>query len=246
MGISDLSYPRVRYRRTGLQTVLCQLRFSPILKIGQELPVEFQELVRKDFPKFEREQSTGFRIGPGMVEPLPSAPAVSRFRTEDDTWTVGLAVDSLSLETTRFVDFPDFEGRLSVVEGAVRSVYGIDHYSRVGLRYINVFRPEEFPGGWLDRFNAQLLGAMADPVLGTAVRESQQVLKLADEDWTIVIRHGTEDGNYRLDIDHATEARVEAGDVLPRLGSFSARIYQVFRWAISERMHEEMEPEGHD
>jgi uncharacterized protein (TIGR04255 family) len=216
------------------------------LKIGQELPVDFQELLRNEFPKFGREEATGFRIGPGMVEALPSPVAVSRFGTEDDAWRAGLAVDNVSLETTGFVDFADFEHRFRVVEGAVQSVYGIDHYSRVGLRYINVFRPEEFPGGWLDRFNPRLLGAMADPVLGAAVRESQQVLKLADEDWTIVIRHGTEDGNYRLDIDHATEARVQAADVLPRLGSFSARIYQVFRWAISQSMHEEMEPEGDD
>jgi hypothetical protein len=87
---------------------------------------------------------------------------------------------------------------------------------------------------------------MADPVLGPSVKGSVQVVELADEDWTISIRHGTENGNYRLDIDHATQARVEAGAVAERLRSFSARIYQVFRWAISERMHQEMEPEVHD
>lgn len=246
MSFSDLSYPRFKYRRTALETVVCQLRFNPILKIGQEMPVAFQDLVRNAFPKFLREESAGFRIAAGAVEALPPSPTISRFRTEDDAWTAGLAVDNLSLETTEYQDFPDFERRFAVLERALQSVYEIDHYVRVGLRYVNVFRSDDFPGGWLDKFNAQLLGPMGDPILGSKVVESRQVFALADEDLTIVIRHGMEEGRYRLDIDHATEARVEARDVGECLRAFNQRIYQVFRWAISETMHQGMEPETHE
>lgn len=247
MTFPDLNYERFKYGRTGLETVVCQLRFNPILKIGQDLPVVFQDRVRHEFPKFIKEESAGLQIGPGgAAELLPTPPAVWRFRTEDEAWTASLGVESLSLETTEYRDYPDFERRLSVAEQALQEAHAIDHYVRVGLRYINAFDKAEFPGGWLPRLNPQLLGPMADPVLGTQVAESLQIFKLEEEDWTIRVRHGTDDGNYNLDIDHATEGRVEAADVLERLRAFNRGIYQMFRWAISDAMHEEMEPGPHE
>jgi len=247
LSFRDLTYERFKYGRTGLKTVVCQLRFNPILKIGQELPVEFQDQVRHEFPKFIKEESTGFVIGPGgAAEALPSSPAVWSFGTEDDGWTASLGVESLSLETTRYQDFPDFERRFSVIEAALHSLHGIDHYVRVGLRYINVFQSDEFPGGWTDKFNTQLLGPMGDAILGSEVVEARQIFGMADDDWTVRIRHGTENGNYHLDIDHATQARTDAEDVPERVRAFNRRIYQVFRWAISETMHQEMEPRPHE
>lgn len=241
-----MRYPRVTYRRTGLSTVICQLRFNAILRISQESPADFQGLVRGTFPKFVQEQSAEFLIGAGGVEALPAKVGAFRFRTEDDAWTAGLAADNISLETSQYQDFPDFESKLSIVEEALRSVYQIDHYVRVGLRYVNIFGPEDFPGGWQDKFNPQLLGPLADEIIGSSAGESRQVFQLAEDDWTIAVRHGTEDSKYRLDLDHATETRVEARDVFVRLGSFSERIYQVFRWSISEAMHQQMEPEANE
>ena len=248
MSISDLSYPRFQYGRTALQTVVCQLRFNPLLKIGQELPIAFQDLVRSEFPKFFRAGSAGFRIGgPGTIEALPPTPTGSQFKTEDEQWTAALGVDSLSLETTgAYRDFPDFERRFSVIEQAFQAIYQVDYYARVGLRYVNAFEEERFPGGWLDKFNPQLLGPMADPVLGSQVTQNIQVFILADEDWTVSVRHGNEEHHYRLDIDHATEGHIQAGTVIERLRTFNKRIYQVFRWAISDTMHERMEPAPHD
>ena len=242
MSISDLNYPEVRYSRTGLKAVVCRLTFNPILKIGQEVPAAFQDLVRHEFPKLFQEESTGFRIGPGpSMEALPPQPAVWRFRTEDDCWTAGLAVNFLSLESTRYEHFPDFESRFRVIQQALESVYQTDHYVRVGLRYINAFSPDEFPGGWGARFNPMLLGVIADSTLAGEVKESRGSFILAGDDWTIVVRHGTENGTYRLDIDHASEAGVRADEVGQRLKEFNGRIYQVFRWAITSSMHEEME-----
>lgn len=247
MSFRDLTYERFKYVRTGLKTVVCQLRFNPILKIGQETPVAFQDLVRHEFPKFVKEESAGFLIGSaGAAEAMPSSPAVWRFRTEDDAWTASLGVESISLEATRYQDFHDFERSFLIIEQALEAVYGIDHYVRVGLRYINVFEAGDFRGGWLERFNAQLLGPMGDAVLGSDVAEARQIFVLADDNWTVRIRHGTENGNYHLDIDHATEARTDAVDVSECLRAFNRRIYQVFRWAISDKLHEEMEPGSHE
>jgi uncharacterized protein (TIGR04255 family) len=247
LSLADLDYPEVHFARTGLRTVVCQVMFNPILKIGQEPPADFQELVREAFPQFFKEESAEFRIAPGApVEALPAGPAVWRFRSEDEAWTAGLAINFLTLETTKYRDFADFHSRFSVLEQALQSVYHIGQYVRVGLRYINIFAPDEFPGGWQRKFNPHLLGPMADPVLRGEVRETRQALVLAQGDWTITVRHGTDNSGYRLDIDHAAEAHVHAPDLADRLRDFNRRAYQVFRWAISDELRGEMEAKAHE
>jgi uncharacterized protein (TIGR04255 family) len=242
LSLAELDYPEVHFTRTGLKTVVCQVAFNPILRIGQELPADFQELVRGSFPRFFKEESAEFRIAPGgPVEAVPGGPGVWRFRSEDEAWTAGLGINFLSLETTGYRDFADFESRFCVLEEALQSVYHIDHYVRVGLRYINIFAPDDFPGGWQRKFNEQLLGPIADPVVGGQVRETRQVFVLGEGDWTIRVRHGTDNNQYRLDIDHATEAHVQATDLAERLRDFNRRAYQVFRWAISDELRGEME-----
>ena len=47
---------RCRYRRNPLAEVICQLRFPEILSIEANAPVEFQEAIRQEFPRFQRRQ----------------------------------------------------------------------------------------------------------------------------------------------------------------------------------------------
>ena len=45
-------YQRYQYARSPLVEVICQLRFPPILSINTEEPAQFQEAVRRDFPRY--------------------------------------------------------------------------------------------------------------------------------------------------------------------------------------------------
>ncbi len=252
MALADLAYPECDYGKTGLTTVVCQLRFNPILKIGQAVPVDFQDRVRESFPVFVREESIEFRLAlgaslPAAVESLPPTPATWRFRTEDGAWVAGLAVNFLSLETKDYRHFPDFAERFQVLLSALADVYGIRSFGRVGLRYVNLFKSDGFPGGWAGRINASLLGPLSDPQIGSDVTGAQQLFALAGDDWTIAVRHGLDDsGNYLLDFDHATESKVDVDSVSLRLTDFNRRIFQIFRWCITDQMHQEMEPTPRD
>jgi len=250
MSIANLNYPFVYYGKTALKTVVMQLRFNPILKIAQELPASFQEAIRPSFPKYGREESIGM---PFELSSLPGNPAISplrfaggptvwRFKTEDEKWTVGLSVDFISLETGNYSHFSDFESKASLIIEALHNIYGVDAYTRVGLRYINLFSSDTFGGEWITLFNPSLLGPKADPTIGRYVRDFKEVLILGDEQWTITIQHGTENGTYRLDLDHATEANIRRAQLATCLRSFNSRIYQVFRWAITDVLNEQMEP----
>jgi uncharacterized protein (TIGR04255 family) len=254
VSLSDLSLPIFYYGKTALKTVVVQLRFNPILRIGQELPAAFQEAVRGSFPKCVREEGIGLRfmVAGAPEPPVPTAPSVGnapavwRFKTEDELWVGGLSIDFLSLETGQYTHFSDFEKHFSVLLRSLQNVYRVEHFTRVGLRYINLFEANFSPGGWREMFNRHLLGPLADPVLGTEVKTSVQAFVLPREDSTITIQHGTDDGKYRLDLDHAVEGRVEAGTVTDRLRTFNVRLYQVFRWAITDTLHHQMEPRPRD
>lgn len=248
MALADLAYPECDYGRTGLTTVVCQLRFNPILRIGQEVPVDFQDRVREAFPVFVREESIELRLAlgaslPTAVESLPPTPATWRFRTEDGAWAAGLAANFLSLETKDYQHFPGFAARFAVLLSALGEVYGIRSFSRVGLRYVNHFKKTQFAGGWNGRINPALLGPLGDPLMGAEVTGTQQLFAIAGDDWTIAVRHGLVDsGDYLLDYDHATESKVDAEEAELKMAEFNRRVFQVFRWSITDEMHQEMEP----
>jgi uncharacterized protein (TIGR04255 family) len=255
MSVSDLHFPELDFARTGLKAVVCQLQFNPILRVGRELPVDFQEALRQRFPKFAplTEEQIQFRVelpaarGIGSsAEVLPvGSGAKWVFSSEDDTSTASLSSSSVSLETTAYRNFAQFFEDFHRVYSALHESLpgGINHFTRVGLRYINVFEQAQFPGSWVPRFNPALIGPMADQLLGPSVALTRQRFVLAEDDWVMNVQHGTDDeGNYRLDIDHAINDRVEEQDVAQKLEMFNRRIYQVFRWAISDAMFNEMEP----
>ncbi|HQU44113.1 MAG TPA: TIGR04255 family protein, partial [Pirellulales bacterium] len=69
-------FPRVIYGKNPLEVVICQLRFPPILRIGAELPAEFQERIRKDYPEF-RDRSAALGMPAQFAQSLPIELSVS-------------------------------------------------------------------------------------------------------------------------------------------------------------------------
>ena len=51
---------RIIYKKNPLDKVICQLRFPTILKIEKEIPAEFQERIRKEFPNYS--ESTEWNV----------------------------------------------------------------------------------------------------------------------------------------------------------------------------------------
>lgn len=245
MGLADLALPEVDYDRTALRTVVCQLQFNPILRIGKEDPVEFQDSIRHSLPLFERRegQMVTFSFGPApAVEHAPTG-ASYLFRSEDGAWTASLSTNALSLETSKYVNFADFLERFEALRGPAKAHYDIPSYTRLGLRYINVFTPDAFPGVWLQKFNPALLGPLSDAQIGTDVMLCQQLLRFELASGYLNLRHGLDrNKSYTIDLDHAYEDKIDGDEIPKRLGEFNRLIYQAFRWSISNQLHEEMVP----
>ncbi|OOG28768.1 hypothetical protein B1C78_00660 [Thioalkalivibrio denitrificans] len=257
-----MSFPkseRVIYRRNPLIEVICQLRFSPILRINAELPAVFQELLRRDYPIL-REQHA-------KVEGMPLPPEVDRvvsflakdagtvyeFVSEDAVWRVSLAKDFVALTTTNYERWEAFQSRISNVLDVLKETYNPPFFTRIGLRYQDAIARSELGlenCAWPELLRSEVCGELqsqdvAANILGT---KRQVLFKLDKSGGRVRLAHGlstnerTKEVGYLIDADFYTEQRTEVKDVLGILGSYNRQAGNLFRWCISDRLHHAMEP----
>ena len=166
MLLSD--YERYTYARSPLVETICQLRFPTILSIGAKEPAEFQEAVRRDFPRYAvREERLPPRVlNPGTPQqPLEQPQAIRNFHfvSEDGLWKLNLTRDFISLSTLRYTRWEEFAHRLDKPLAQFIQIYQPAPFTRVGLRYVNAFSRkrlglEDHP--WNDLLEPPFLGPL--------------------------------------------------------------------------------------
>jgi uncharacterized protein (TIGR04255 family) len=253
--------PRVVYEKNPLQQVICQLKFPPILRIESESPADFQERVRGSYPLFQKRSE--ILLGPQVPEDvakvlvagLPGGMGSTRylFTTEDEVWTASLARDFLALETKKYERWEEFEDRLRAPLDALLAVYAPTFFSRVGLRYVDLIRRSILGLGdsdWSKLLQQHVLGELASPLAGDiehAYRETS--IRLDDRGSKVTVRHGlcrvdnAEELCYFVDSDFFTEKRTETKNGSAVLKEFNQHAGRLFRWCITERLHEAMRPQ---
>ena len=135
------SHSRCIYRKNPLADVICQLRFPEILTIGANLPVDFQEAIRSEFPRYEARKElpapklTGV---PGNLTLQKPEPVTNyQFTSADGVWRVNLTSGFISLACNRYVCWEDFARKLDKPLAAFIQIYKPAYFERVGLRYLN-------------------------------------------------------------------------------------------------------------
>jgi uncharacterized protein (TIGR04255 family) len=249
---------RFRLERPQLAQVICQLRFSPVLRIRQDdAIIPFQESLRLEYPRYERRQGVALLITPNGVQEQPVPEPQHRFQDSSETFTAILASDFVALETTRFVDFDDFVGRVIRLAQAVDEEYNPAEITRIGLRFINELRlPSEDSHAEMRRaVSPVLLGAQGAVELDTSLVGAQQAIELVGEDHRMLVRHGLNPLGgttvdivsaarqrpdprpfYLLDLDAFTEQSVpySVEGVEARLRDFNDMTRSFFAWSIEE------------
>jgi len=249
--------PRFRLDRSQLAQVICQLRFSPVLRIRQDdAVIPFQEAVRTAYPRYARQEGVSLLITPGGVQPQPAqAPPLHRFQDSRGTLTVILATDFVALETTAFVGIDDFVGHVVRLAEAVAEHYAPAEITRIGLRFINELRlPQDNAKTEMRRaISPVLLGAPGVEELGEPLVGAQQAIELTGDDHRMLVRHGLNplggttvdvlstpppqlDSRpfYLLDLDVFTEGSVpySSEGIETRLREFNDMIRSFFAWAV--------------
>jgi uncharacterized protein (TIGR04255 family) len=104
---------RVVYKKNPLNSVTCQLRFPPILKIDSDLPSAFQDTIRQEYPLYNEKIQYQQQIAANMMPPFPQAiirplnynPLVTKiheFCTNDNRWIITLTRTYLSISTPKY------------------------------------------------------------------------------------------------------------------------------------------------
>ena len=134
---------RCVYQNNQLAEVICQLRFPEILSIGANLPVDFQEAIRNEFPIYSsrKEMPAPKLTGtPGHLNIEKQEPVINyQFVSADGVWRVNLTSKFISLACTRYTCWEDFAKKLDKPLVSFIQIYKPAFFERIGLRYINFF-----------------------------------------------------------------------------------------------------------
>lgn len=240
-----LNFPRqdeIRLQHPPLAEVICQIRFPPILRIGQEQPAELQELVRGEFPNLEVDQGMLLRVPvTGGAPSAERAPTTYRFLTADRGTLISLAQDFYSLSTTSYQHWESFVRYLAMANESVSRVYEPAHATRVGLRYINRLTAEntqsETVAEMLQKLRPELTTLLLTDTWADPKEMRMRLLLPSDEaQLTLQTRFGEEEGVafFGLDFDFFEEGEIPLDSIVERCTQYQQLIYDAFRWSVPD------------
>lgn len=251
---------RVIYRRNPLDQVVCQLRFPPILRIESDIPADFQDIVRVDFPNFSETLGVLIEVPKELKGKVPldlfAPPNIKNyeFSSEDGQWKVNLTRTFVALTANKYERWEEFKDKLVGPLNALIDVYSPIYFSRVGLRYINVIKRSELGldgVDWSELLEPYVMGILGVPEVGDRVEgfESNYQVRLSDEESIVRIVTGfvvdpdMSERYYRIDNDFFNVTKIDINVAMEKLDYFNQRGSRLFRWCITDRLHEAMEPE---
>ena len=246
--------PRCIYKRNQLGEVICQLRFPEILSINTTAPAEFQEGIREEFPVYSA------RKEPAVLKPgtPPQQPGMNyQFTTADGAWRVNLTSRFISLATSRYTRWEDFAAKLDKPLAAFIRIYRPAYFERVGLRYLNFISRQSLELTHIP-FRALIapayLGLLSDP----EIPETTATRATVDADVAIragcrakihagpgmIRRPGQTDNEpkFILDFDLYMPGQLALNLSAGALNTLHTQAYPLFRGAITDTLHEAMEP----
>lgn len=249
---------RCYYARHQLIEVICQLRFPTILRIENQSPFEFQELIRADYPNYSVKEE--------RQAPQPGGQSTTtknhQFISLDGGWKVNLTKEFVSLSSHRYTRWEEFAKRLDRILANLIGVYHPACFTRIGLRYINAFNPRllELEGTpWRELITPGYLGLMADEdAPENAFQKNEQNINVALPGGSRAniksgkgmlrkvnnqTRQAADEPVYMLDIDVYMEGNNELSHVAPALNIVHSNADSIFRGAITDTLHEAMAPQ---
>ena len=253
--------PRCRYGQHPLAEVICQLRFPEILSIQTNPPADFQESIRDRFPLYLRRQElslpkvTGI---PGNLSIQKNEPVINhQFATQDGVWRVNLTSKFISLTCSKYTCWEEFAAHLDGPLAAFFQIYKPAPFERVGLRYLNFISRfqlglEGIP--FSELINAPYLGPLAETdILEGSVSRCSVDCEMGIRGGCRVKLHAgpgkVKRGNkedpeikFIFDQDLYMNGPLQPNLIPGALQTLHSQAGTIFRGAITDKLHEAMEP----
>ena len=255
--------PRCIYRNNQLGEVICQLRFPEILAIGANLPVEFQEAIRAEFPVYSsRQESPAPKLTgmPGNLSLQKQTPVTNyQFASQDGVWRVNLTSKFISLACNRYTCWEDFAKKLDKPLVSFIKIYKPAYFERVGLRYLNFVSRKDLDlegTPFRELFNPCWLG----PLNEEDVPEASTTRSTVDTEFAIrggckakihagpglVKKNGQNDPEIKFifDQDLYMPGNVPVNLSAGALQTLHSQAYSIFRGAITDALHDALEAQN--
>ena len=253
---------RCIYQNNQLAEVVCQLRFPEILTIQANLPVDFQEAIRDEFPIYSsrKENPTPKLTGvPGNLQLQKQDPVTNyQFTSADGIWRVNLTSKFISLSCNRYTCWEDFAGKLDKPLVAFIKTYKPAFFERVGLRYVNFFSRQELDlvgTPYSDMIQPCYLGVLAEEDFN----ESNSIRNSVTAELNIrggckvkihagpglVRKNGKPDTEVKFvfDQDLYMPGKIPVNTSVGALQTLHSQADSIFRGAITPLTHRAMNPE---
>lgn len=251
---------RVIYARNPLDEVICQVRFPGLLKVETEPPVRFQEYVQEAYPQYKLTAAVKLPSGiPSEAVHLLAGevPVLGQrnhaFDSRDEAWSLHLNREFLALTCRSYERWEAFRQRLATALDALVAVYRPAFFTRLGLRYTDVIRRSALgldAVPWAELIRPEFCGPLG--TLGSAGEvcdfQQQCLFNLPDDAGKVRVRcylgqdSVTQETVFVIDSDFFLDQQTELADVLSRLDALKRQSGYLFRWGITDRLHEAMRP----
>lgn len=254
--------PRCIYRTNQLGEVICQLRFPEILSIGVNVPAQFQELIRDEYPQYSaRKEAPAPKLtgAPGNFK-LEDQPTTINYQfvSEDGAWRVNLTSTFISLACTRYTRWEEFALRLDKPLVAFIKTYRPAFFERVGLRYLNFFSRKALDLDGIP-FSQLIAPCYLGPLADEEVSEASSTRCCVDAEFGIrggcrvklhagpgmVKQNGQADNEVKFifDQDLFMSGKMPVNMTAGALQTLHDQADRIFRAAITDTLHEAMGPE---
>lgn len=253
---------RCKYKKSQLLEVIYQLNFPTILSIESKEISDYQDAIRKEFPKYKKheveEREFNFTISDLNLEQeitKPKSKIIHVFISEDAKWKVTLSSDYISVSTLEYQCFSDFKEHMKTSIEKFIELYKPAYFNRIAVRYIDAFSKKELgleSSDWKDLIQPHLLGLLGCNQCKKENIESNIIKsQLKFTDYKIRLQAGlgrihSEEGveiDFVEDCDCYIDKRVEISSIEEQYAFLHERAGEFFRNSITKKLHDAMEPE---
>lgn len=253
---------RVIYEKNQLVEVICQLRFPTILAIGAKEPVDFQEAIRHEFPRYQLRQDM---LPPKMMQ-VPGQPpkleqqrpiANHQFMTADGKYRINLTQNFISLTCAKYACWEEFARMMDKPLANFIKIYAPAYFERVGLRYLNAISRqalglEDTP--WNELLEPAYLGLLSREELPEQAftRCSQDVEMAVGGGCRMKLHVGPgmvkrgpqqdKEPKMIFDMDISMGGNIPVNMAAGSMETAHVQAENIFREAITDTLHDAMEP----
>ena len=253
---------RCHYRSAPVAEVICQFRFPEILAVTANDPVQFQEAIRAEFPGFLRKQELPMQKITGAAGALtvqkPQPVTNFQFSSADGIWRVNLTNQFISLSCTRYTCWEEFARHLDQPLAAFIQIYKPAYFERVGLRYVNFISRKALNLEGVP-FRELIAPCYLGPLAEEDVNEAASSRCTVDAEIALrggcrvklhagpgLVKRGQQQDKevkFIFDQDLFLPGQLQLNLAVGALHTLHHQADSIFRGAITERLHEAMQPQ---